>query len=118
MLGRELAEETGIPANYLSKIMWILGNAGFIDATRGNHGGYRMKRSSVEIYLYEVIELFDRDRTTVNCLLGGSKNCDPYSPCPANAAWRRVLTAYLDFLHTTTLADISHPRRSNVALER
>src|SRR5438067_5838232 len=97
ILGRELAEQAGIPANYLSKIMWTLGNAGIIDATRGNHGGYRMKRSSVEIYLYEVIELFDRDRTTVKCLLGGPKNCDPDSPCSAHDAWRRVRTAYLDF---------------------
>src|SRR5690349_4716071 len=40
MLGRDLAEQAGIPANYLSKIMWTLGNAGLIDATRGNHGGY------------------------------------------------------------------------------
>ena len=30
-------------------------------------------------------------------------------------AWRGVQTAYFDFLHTTTLADISHPGRPNVA---
>lgn len=49
MLGRQLAEGAGIPANYLSKILWTLGNAGIIDATRGNHGGYRLKRSAGEI---------------------------------------------------------------------
>ena len=31
MLGREIAEQAAIPANYLSKILWTLGNAGIID---------------------------------------------------------------------------------------
>src|SRR5215471_1965372 len=44
ILGRELAKEASIPANYLSKILWTLGNAGIIDATRGSGGGYRLRR--------------------------------------------------------------------------
>src|SRR6266496_1082673 len=107
MLGRELAEHAGIPANYLSKLMWTLGNAGIIDATRGNRGGYRLKRSAAGVRLFEIIELFDRDRTSASCLLGGSRGCDPSNPCTAHDAWRTVRTAYLDFLHNTTLADIS-----------
>ena len=118
MLGRELAEQAEIPANYLSKILWTLGNAGIIDATRGNGGGYRLKRNAAEIRLFEVVELFERDRTRVACLLGGGKECDSDNPCTAHDAWRGVRTAYLDFLSTTTLADISHLRRPNVVLEQ
>lgn len=118
MLGRELAEQADIPANYLSKILWTLGNAGIIDATRGSGGGYRLKRNAAEVRLFEVVELFDRDRTGVACLLGGGKECDPDNPCTAHDAWRGVRTAYLDFLNTTTLADISHLRRPNVVLEQ
>src|SRR5215813_3901044 len=59
MLGRDLAEQAGIPANYLSKIMWTLGNAGIIDATRGNGGGYRLKRGAADIRLFEVVDLFE-----------------------------------------------------------
>lgn len=118
MLGRELAEQAGIPANYLSKILWTLGTAGIIDATRGNGGGYRLKRHAAEIRLFEIVELFDRDRARPACILGGGRDCDQDNPCTAHQAWRDVRTAYLDFLHTTTLADISHPRRPNVALEK
>lgn len=118
MLGRELAEQAAIPANYLSKILWMLGKAGIIDATRGNGGGYRLKRSAAEIRLFEVVELFDRDRTGVACLPGGGKECDSDNPCTTHNAWRGVRTAQLDFLHTTTLADISHLRRPNVVLEQ
>ena len=118
MLGRELAEQADIPANYLSKILWNLGNAGIIDATRGSRGGYRLKRNAAQIRLSEVVELFDRDRTRVACFLGGGKKCDQNNPCTAHDAWRDVRTAFTDFLHTTTLADISHLRRPNVVLER
>jgi Rrf2 family transcriptional regulator, iron-sulfur cluster assembly transcription factor len=118
MLGRELAEQADIPANYLSKILWTLGNAGIIDATRGSGGGYRLKRNAAEVRLFEVVELFERDRTGVTCLLGGGRECDPHNSCTVHDAWRGVRTAYLDFLNTTTLADISHLRRPNVVLEQ
>src|SRR5690348_13042258 len=107
ILGRDLARQAEIPANYLSKILWTLGNAGIIDATRGNGGGYRLRRGAGEIRLYEVVELFDRDRVRLTCVLGGAKDCDCESPCTAHNAWRDVRTAYLDFLHTKTVADIS-----------
>ncbi len=115
MLGRDLAEQASIPANYLSKILWTLGNAGIIDATRGNGGGYRLKRNAAEIYLFEVVELFDRDRARISCVLGGGKECDQEHPCTAHEAWRSVRTAYLDFLHTTTVADIAHLETPNAA---
>jgi Rrf2 family protein len=117
VLGRELAEQTSIPANYLSKILWTLGNAGIIDATRGNRGGYRLKRNPAEICLFEVVELFDRDRgrDRETCFLG-SRICDEQSPCTAHEAWRKVRTAYLDFLHTKTVADISRMEGPNAGL--
>ena len=115
VLGRDLATQAGIPANYLSKILWTLGNAGIIDATRGSGGGYWLKRAASEIHLYEVVELFDRDRVRLACFLGG-RDCDCENPCSAHEAWRHVRTAYLDFLHTKTVADISQLERPNVAL--
>ena len=108
VLGRELAEQAGIPANYLSKILWTLGNAGIIDATRGNRGGYRLKRSAAEIRLFEVVELFERDRIGHSCVLGGKEDCRTGKRCPAHDSWREVRAAYFSFLHTKTVADITH----------
>ncbi len=114
ILGRDLAGQAGIPANYLSKILWMLGNAGIIDATRGNRGGYRLRRRPAEIFLFEVVELFDREKAQLSCFLADGKSCNPEDPCTAHKAWRAVRTAYLDFLHTTTVADISHLEAPNV----
>jgi Rrf2 family protein len=115
LFGREIAEQAGVPANYLSKILWTLGNAGIIDATRGNKGGYRLKRNPAEIHLFEVVELFDRDPAGLSCFLGGGKDGDEDTRCSAHQAWCNMQTAYLDFLHTTTMADISRFLRPNVA---
>jgi Rrf2 family transcriptional regulator, iron-sulfur cluster assembly transcription factor len=112
LLGRDLAEKAAIPANYLSKIMWTLGNSGIIHAARGNGGGYRLNRKPEDILLFEIVELFDRERANLACFLGG-RECDPENPCTAHDAWRGVREAYLEFLHTTTLCDVSQLRRPN-----
>src|SRR5262249_6906887 len=113
ILGRELAKEASIPANYLSKILWTLGNAGIIDATRGSGGGYRLRRGGPEMPGLQVVELFDRDRVRLACFLGGGRDCDCENPCTAHEAWRDVRAAYLDFLHTKTVADISRSEEPN-----
>ena len=107
MLGRDLAKQARIPANYLSKILWALGSAGLIDATRGSRGGYRLQRRSDEIRLVEVVSLFERNRSTGTCLLDASHACSDADACPAHRAWQAVGTAMTQFLETTTLADIA-----------
>ena len=114
ILGRDLARQANIPPNYLSKIMWTLGNAGIIDATRGNGGGYRLGRSAAQIRLFEIVELFERDRVGHACVLGGFKQCDQDQPCSAHEAWSTVRDSYVEFLHTNTLADIAHVRHNAV----
>ena len=44
MLARDLAEDAGIPRNYLSKVLLALRNAGILDSTRGSGGGYRLRK--------------------------------------------------------------------------
>lgn len=107
--GRQLAEAAGIPPNYLSKILWTLGVAGLIDAVRGSGGGYRLRRRAENIRLYEVVELFDRQRWKQRCFLSSGRECDEADQCPAHDAWRRVRTAYAEFLESTTIADFAHP---------
>ena len=114
ILGKDLALRAGIPANYLSKVLWVLGNAEIIDATRGTGGGYRLRRKAAEIRLSEVVELFDRQKSERRCLLGGSRECSDEDPCGAHEEWRRVRATYVDFLEKTTISKITHRRRGQV----
>ena len=114
ILGKDLARVAGIPANYLSKLLLVLGNAGIIDATRGSGGGYRLRRKAADIRLREVVELFDRQKLECRCLLGGTKECSEEDQCGAHEEWRRVRASYVDFFGKTTLAQITRRRRGNV----
>jgi DNA-binding IscR family transcriptional regulator len=41
------------------------------------------------------------------CLLGERVVCSDDRPCAAHEAWKKVKTAYVEFLTTKTVADIS-----------
>ena len=112
VLGRDLAKQAHIPANYLSKILWTLGGAGFIDATRGSGGGYRLQRPACEIRLADIVALFEHNRSARACLLDAHQHCSEADACAAHRAWEEVGTAMTHFLDTTTLADIAAERTS------
>ena len=106
MLGRDLAELADIPANYLSKVMLAMRNAGLVTTARGSGGGYRLLKSPDEIHLIEVVGIFDAPQVKPICLLGKG-DCSDRDPCSAHTLWRDVRSAYIQFLETTTLADIA-----------
>lgn len=110
MLGRELAQEAEIPANYLSKILVALRNAGLVATARGSGGGYWLLRPPDAIHLVDIVELFDGPTTATACVLGHHKACEDKNPCSAHEAWKKVRLAYAEFLEATTLAQIAAHR--------
>ena len=108
VLGRDLARSVEIPANYLSKVLLALRNAGLVKTTRGSGGGYRLRKPADETYLIDVVELFEEISTTnPSCFLGRSRPCSAATPCTAHFAWQGVLEAYLRFLTSTSLSAIA-----------
>lgn len=106
ILGRQLAESANIPANFLAKIMLTLRNAGVVDATRGQGGGYRLLKSPDQITLMQVVELFDGVNARPGCFLGEKHACNDKEACSAHSGWKLVCEAYLGFMTTTTISDI------------
>lgn len=116
ILGKDLAAIAGVPPNYLAKILWTLGNAGIIDATRGSGGGYRLRKRPSEICLREVVDLFDRHVWRKSCFL----SCDQQQgehcqPCAVHEAWEKVRSEYMQFLESTTIAQIAELQRGRDA---
>jgi len=106
VLGRDLAKECDIPANYLSKLLWQLRNAGLVSAARGSGGGYKLERPADEIRLMDVVEVFEGLRNRPTCLLGKGE-CSDLDACSAHHAWKNVRKTYLEFLDANTLSDIA-----------
>ncbi|MHB0955166.1 MAG: RrF2 family transcriptional regulator [Pirellulaceae bacterium] len=111
VLGQHLAERAHIPANYLSKILWTLRNAGFLETTRGHGGGYRLAKPADQITLIEIVRHFEGVSAEPGCLLGEPHECSDQTPCSAHGAWKKVKNAYIDFICLTTLADLGKPNK-------
>lgn len=105
--GKELSEHQDIPANYLSKLLLTLRNAGLVDATRGFGGGYRLQKHPREIRLVEVVELFEGIYSRPHCFLGENHVCSDQTPCAAHEHFRTVRAAYIRFLEKTSIAKLA-----------
>ncbi len=110
ILGRDLAKRANVPPQYLSKILLVLRKAGFVEATRGHGGGYRLRVPPEQIRLIDVVELFEGVQSRPGCLLGENKECSDQDACPAHAMWKEVRAAYERILERNTIADLAASR--------
>ena len=86
MRAEDLAEEQGIPPNYLVQILVELKAQGLVKSLRGKDGGYLLGRAPAEITLGDVI----------NCVHGkvfdSPALSDPLCPPELRAAWLKLQT--------------------------
>ncbi len=106
-LGRDIAERTGVPSNYLSKILLDLKTRGLVTAIRGTGGGYRLRKEAEQISLMDIVEIFDPVRARPSCLLDREDECSDETPCSAHKGWGRVRDIWIAFLEESTIAEIA-----------
>ncbi len=109
VLAHHLSSEADVPLQYLSKILGSLTKVGILQATRGRNGGYRLARAADRITLLNVVELFDGVKAKPDCLFGGGRKCSDDNPCSGHESFKKVRQWYIEFLESTTIADIAGP---------
>jgi Rrf2 family protein len=67
---RQIAEQTRVPAGYLSKVLQALGRAGVVQAQRGLYGGFVLARPLDELTILDVINAVDPLERIDHCPLG------------------------------------------------
>lgn len=65
----ELVDELGITRPFLRKIMQLLAKAGVIESYKGNKGGFRLIKKPDDVYLIDLVEIFQGDFSLNECLL-------------------------------------------------
>jgi len=103
---RELASLTRTPLNYLAKILVQLEHAGLVEARRGKNGGYRLAERPEEVSIERVVHVLEGAKEPTSCLLANFKSCSDEDGCPVHQRFRAVRQAWLEFVRSTTLADI------------
>lgn len=110
--GDQIAQATGIPANYLSKILNQLRKRGLVESQKGWGGGFTLAKGAPKIPIATVIEVFDGKKSEQACIFNVSA-CDPLHPCPLHSDWERIATAYDHLLSSTKIADLHAPRKAH-----
>ncbi len=100
-----IARDTGMPRNYLTKILHTLAKAGILDSTRGPRGGFRLHLSPHSLSLADVLESFETIRSR-NCMLGEG-NCLHREPGPSCHRCHTLSLAVDRFLRTTSITALT-----------
>ena len=106
----EIAEAESLTAPYVAKLMRTLRQAGLVDATRGQKGGYRLSRPANEISVGEVlVALGGRLYTPEFCARhpGNEAACVHSTDCTIRALWGKVDGLVHSVLDRTMLSDLA-----------
>jgi len=104
---RDLARALNIPANYLGKILQLMGHHQIVESQRGMHGGFRLSRLPEQVRLYDVLHALDAlpaDPVRPLVTSGG-----PSELCTLHRRFSAATETYVRFLKETTLADVMEP---------
>jgi len=113
----ELAEQAGLEAPTVAKLLKPLAQAGLVAGFRGSNGGYRLARDAAAISLVEIVEAMEGPLGMTECSLHAG-NCGIEQSCGVRANWRRINDVVADALRGVTLAQmlVPPPRHSRKAI--
>lgn len=101
----EIAECTGVPRAYLSKVLHSLSATGLIDSKRGYRGGFALSKAPDAVSLLEIVEAIDGPGWSDRCLLG-LETCSDERSCPAHEFWLSQKDAIRSELAAIMLTDV------------
>jgi Rrf2 family transcriptional regulator, cysteine metabolism repressor len=111
---KAIAENEGLPLAYLDRIVALLKKAGFVESTRGAHGGYRLARDPEDVRMDEVVLALEGAVAPMNCFVDDtdsprvlcSHEADRGQGCATKLLWMRVQGGMLEALANTSLAEL------------
>lgn len=104
----ELAEQAGLEAPTVAKLLKPLAQAGLVAAFRGSNGGYRLARDAAAISLVEIVEAMEGPLGMTECSVHAGA-CGIEQSCGVRANWRRINDVVADALRGVTLAQMLAP---------
>jgi Rrf2 family protein len=106
--GEEIAAATGVPANYLSKILNQLRKNGIVEARKGWGGGFRVREDARQRPIRDVVVILDGAESAErnDCALGLPR-CTLGKPCPLHEPWQTIRVTFERMLSETRIADLT-----------
>jgi Rrf2 family protein len=109
---KAVAEAENLPLAYLERIAALLKKAGFVEATRGAHGGYLLAKPAEEITMDHVVLALEGAIAPMDCFVEDGQGrvlCSHEGhgqACATKLLWTRVQVGVIRSLQGTTLAEL------------
>jgi Rrf2 family protein len=106
----DLAREEQIPPKFLELILLGLRNQGILQSRKGKGGGYLLARDPADIYLGQIVRMFDGPLAPVPCASQTAyvpcADCRNEAVCGVRLAMKEVRDATARVLDGTSLASL------------
>jgi Rrf2 family protein len=102
---KNIAEQEGIPAHFLAKILQQLARKGLLRSSKGPTGGFALRMDPAEISLFTIVEALDGMAEYQHCASGLSE-CTDEMPCSMHDSWVALRSRIMDYLEGNTIADL------------
>jgi Rrf2 family protein len=104
MLAPQIAELTGVPPAYLSKVLQTLVRARIVASQRGLGGGFSLARPAAAITVLDVIDAVDPIERIERCPLGLAGHEEHL--CPLHRRLDEAIVAIRDSFGGTSIAEL------------
>jgi Rrf2 family protein len=106
----DLAQEEQIPPKFLELILLGLKNQGILQSRKGKGGGYLLARDPADIYLGQIVRMFDGPLAPVPCASQTAyvacADCPNEAVCGVHLAMKAVRDATAKVLDGTSIASL------------
>jgi Rrf2 family protein len=106
----DLAQEEQIPPKFLELILLGLKNQGILQSRKGKGGGYLLARDPGDIYLGQIVRMFDGPLAPVPCASQTAyvacADCPNEAVCGVHLAMKAVRDATAKVLDGTSIASL------------
>lgn len=103
---KDIAERQNISKKYLEQIIPLLNNSGFLLASRGSQGGYKLSKAPDRYTVADILKITEGSLSPVACLDRSPDECIRSRSCAVLNVWKGLDKVINDYLEGITLQDI------------
>jgi FeS assembly SUF system regulator len=112
-----IADSTALPLTIVRKLMQQLREAGLVQATLGQQGGYQLSRSALDISLAQILGAIQGDIALTQCT-NADHGCQVQCQYHFAKHWQHINRSIQDLLSNISLNDMMQKKSLNLSIEK